>query len=87
MERATIPKTESLIRIAPIYLTNIATTTGAPTGSYTGIPFTYSPTATANDYREPALAVGSPGGTTNWHAGSPPAPWNTTACLVLLPCP
>ena len=53
---------------APFYLSNLAPS---------GIPFSYSPTATATDYREPTLAVpGTP-------AVTGPAPWNTIACLAL----
>jgi hypothetical protein len=63
----------------PFYLTNIATSTGTGSGTYTGIPFSYSPTAAANDYREPALAVGSAVPPTS----GAPSPWNTNACLVL----
>ena len=41
------------------YMANIATNSA---GTYTGIPFTYSPTASTNDYRQPTLAAGAPVG-------------------------
>ncbi|MCE0496845.1 MAG: hypothetical protein LV481_02705 [Methylacidiphilales bacterium] len=44
-----------------------------------GIPFSYAPTTSSDDYREPALAVGTAVG------GTAPSPWNTNACLVLPP--
>ena len=76
---STAPNTKNGVANAhsSFYLTNIATSTGTPSGTYTGIPFTYSPSTTA--YREPALAAGSPTPPT----ATVPSPWNNIACLAL----
>ncbi len=65
-----------------------ATTANGANGTHTpyymqtlapsGIAFTYAPTTSGTDYREPALAVAPVG-------GAAPTPWNNIACLVLPP--
>ncbi|HEY0256510.1 MAG TPA: hypothetical protein VGC39_03625, partial [Candidatus Methylacidiphilales bacterium] len=65
----------------PFYLANVATSTGTASGAYTGIPFTYSPTSLATEYREPTVAIGS--ATPPTAAASIPTTWKNIACLVL----
>ena len=55
------------------------------TGTITGIPFSYSPAASTNDYREPALASGTPVGAPLTAVATTFPLLTNVACLVLPP--